>query len=195
MPIVTAPISQLTNGTVATNGALTALDISTVGENATVTTLGAQAVGDGMGGTFYLAAASTRTVESGNVLNTSSTGRWIKVGAFSGVGPTTVSLTGYNETFALLSGFFPVVYTLPISSNVVGKVVTVKAITTGTVTIRCGNATDLIVDNGPSTSVINGGFVAPVASITSTLSGGQAFNFIAPTAGRYYRIDKVGGAI
>lgn len=194
MPIVTAPISTLTNGVVATNGALTALDISTVGENATVTTLGGQAVGDGMGGTFYLAAGSSRTVESGNVLNTSNTGRWIKVGAPSGVGPTMFNLTGYNETFALLSGFGSIIYTLPISSNVVGKMITVKSVTTGTVTIRCGNATDSIVDNGPSTSIVSGGFIAPVASVTSTLSGGQVFNFIAPTAGRYYRIDKLGGA-
>lgn len=194
MPII-VPISVLPQGTVATNVALAAVNVSTVGENAAVTTLGNQFVGDGGGRTFYFAAGSSRTIESGNVIGTPTTGRWIAADAFSGVGPTTTSLTGYNETFALLSGFFPVVYTLPPSANVVGRMVTVKTATTGTVTIRCGNATDVIVDNGPSTSIINGGFVAPVASVTSTLTGGQSFNFIAPSVGRFYRIDKVAGAI
>lgn len=190
MPIVSSPISTLTNGVVATNGALTALDISTVGENAVVTTLGGAAVGDGLGGTFYLAAGSARTVESGNVLSTSSTGRWIKADAFSGVGPMTASLTGYSETFALLSGFVPVVYTLPPIANIgLGKIVTVKCLTTGTVNIRCGNATDLIVDNSATSPV------APVSVVTSTLTGGQAFNFLAGQPNRYFRIDKVGGAI
>jgi len=190
MPIVTAPISVLTNGVVSTNGALTALDVSTVGENATVTTLGGATVGDRLGRTFYFAAGSSRTVDSGaGVLSTSSTGRWIAVDAFSGVGPTTASLTGYNETFALLSGFAPVVYTLPISSNVIGKLITVKTCTTGTVNIRCGNATDQIVDNGAASPV------APVAVVTSTLTGGQVFNFVAPFAGRFYRTDKVDGAL
>lgn len=179
------PISTLPNGTVPTNTALALVDVSTVGENASVTTLGNTAVGDGGGSTFFFQAGSARTADALNVVSTPTTGRWISTSAFSGVGPVTTALTGYNETFAILSGFVPVTYTLPLSSNVLGKVITVKCVTTGTATIRCNTPGDLIVDNNGLSAA------TAVASLTTTLTGGQAFNFIAPYAGRFFRIDKV----
>lgn len=186
----TYPISTQPNGFVTTNTALAAISVATLTENAVATTLGGTAVGDGLGGTFFFKAGSSRTSDSVNVLATPTTGRWEKMNGFSGVGPTTSSLTGYAETFALLSGFAALTYTLPPTANVLNKIVTVKCLTTGTVNIRCGNATDLIVNDG-----LGAAFTAPVAVVTSTLTGGQAFNFLAGAGNRYYRIDKVGGAI
>lgn len=185
MPIISVPISQQPLGAVSTNAALAAIDVSTVSENAVVSTLGNVAVGDGGGSVFYFQAASARAADGLNVVATPTTGRWINAYGLSGVGPTTTSLTGYNETFAILSGFAPVTYTLPLSTNTLGKVVTVKGITTGTINIRCGDKYDLIVDNNGLSAA------TAVAQLTSTLTGGQAFNFIAPFSGRYFRIDKV----
>ncbi len=184
-----SPISQLTNGVISTNAALSLVDVSTVGENATVQTLGRLAPNDGGGGVFYFQAGSTATGDSQNVLATPTTGRWVAaLQGFSGVGPVTASLTGYAETFVLLSGFAPLTYTLPVVANMIGKQVMVKVATTGTVTIRCGNTTDLIVNAGVSAAA------AVSSSVTSTLTGGATYNFLA-YGSRWYELDKPWGLI
>lgn len=183
------PISQLPNGVVASTAALAAISVATLGENAVVQTLGRAAPNDGGAGVYYFSAGSSATVDSINVVTTPTTGRWIAaLPNFSGVGPVTASLTGYAETFVLLSGFAPVTYTLPVSTNMQGKMVTVKALTTGTATIRCGNATDLIVNAGPTAAS------SVVASIATTLTGGSVFNFQAYGA-RWYMLDRVQPAV
>ena len=184
------PISQLPNGVVASNVALTAIDVSTLGENAVVQTLGRATPNDGGAGLFYFSAGSSATVDNINVLSTSNTGRWIAARlGFSGVGPITTNFTGHAETFVLLSGLATAVtYTLPPTTNMVGKRVTIKSVTTGTVNIRCATAAELIVDNGVSAA-------ATVAAIsTSTLTGGATWNFI-PYGGRWYVVDKPWGAV
>ncbi len=186
MPLI-VPIAQLPNGTVATNAALAAISVVSLSENAVVETLGTSAPNDGGANAFYFQAGSTATVDGINVLGTPTTGRWIAaLPAFSGVGPITTSFTGIAETFVLLSGFAPVVYTLPPTANMIGKSVLVKGLTTGTVTVRCGNATDLIVSAGVSAAA------AVVSSVTSTLTGGATFNFQAYGA-RWYQLDKPWG--
>lgn len=183
------PISTLPNGAIASNTSLAAVDVSTVTENAVVQTLGRVTPNDGGARVFFFNAASTATVDGINVLGTPTTGRWIAATqGFSGVGPVTSSLTGYAESFVLLSGFAPLTYTLPISTNMVGRHVFVKTATTGTVTIRCGNSTDLIVNAGVSAAA------AVVTSVTSTLTGGAAFDFVS-FGGRWYETDKPWGLI
>lgn len=191
MPIVTNPVSTQPNGTVLTNAALSAISVATTIENTVVQTLGGTAVGDGNAGLFFFTAASTRPIDNVTVLGTPTTGRWIAAingEAVSGVGPITTSLTGYSETFVLLSGFAPLVYALPPSINVIGETVTIRTQTTGTVTIRGGNATDLIFETS-KTSPVNS-----VSSLTATLTGGYVFNLRA-VSGAYYRTDYVGGGI
>jgi len=167
MPLI-IPISQLPQGTVATNDALTAISVATLSENASVRTLGRNAVNDGGASTFYFDAASSATVDGNNVLATPTTGRWISaLPSFSGLGPITADYTGRAENLVIASGFVPVTYTLPPLANMIGKDVTTITATTGTFTVRCANATDLIMHGG-----------LPVASVVTTLTGGQAFNFI-----------------
>lgn len=190
MPIVTSPTAQIPNGAVSTNTALSAISVATVNENAVVQTLGGTAVGDGLGGLYYFAAGSSRAIDNVTTLGTPTTGRWIGAhssNSFSGVGPVTTSLTGYAETFALLSGFAPVVYALPPSTSVLGKMVTVRTQTTGTVTIRT-NGSDLLYETSKTSPVLS------VTSLTSTLTGGYVWNFRA-LSGAYYRMDYVAGAI
>ena len=179
MPTSTYPIAQLPNGIVATNDALAAIDVSTLTENVVVQTLGRNAVNDGGAGTFYFAAGSSATVDNQYVVTTPSTGRWLAATNFSGVGPVTSSLTGYRETFAILSGFAPVVYTLPPVASVGNKAVTVITATTGTATIRTATPTEFIYGG-------NGG--AATASVVTTLTGNQSFTF-QPYGNNYYRID------
>lgn len=189
MPIVTNPVSTQPNGTVLTNAVLSAISVATTIENTVVQTLGGTAVGDGNAGLFYFTAASARPIDNVTVLGTPTTGRWIAANTSnvsSGVGPTTISLTGYSETFVLLSGFAPLVYALPPTTNVIGETVTIRTQTTGTVTIRAGNATDLIFDSS-KTSPVNS-----VASLVATLTGGFVFNLRAQS-GAYYRLDTPWG--
>ncbi len=180
------PIGFLPNGFQPTVAALSGVNVSTVSENSVVTTLGGVTPGDGLGSTYYFQAASVQAADGIRVIGTSTTGRWLGLNgaaSFSGVGPLTASQTGFSETFILVSGFAPVVYTLPPTQNVLYKQIVVKTLTTGTVTIRTANATDLIVDTSPTSPV------APVASLTTTLTGGMSFDFIAYPS-RFYRIDK-----
>ncbi len=186
---VIQPISQLPAGTVATNALLAAINVSTLSENAVVETLGTNTPNDGGANAFFFQAGSTATVDGINVVGTTTTGRWIAaLPAFSGVGPLTTSFTGIAETFVLLSGFAPVVYTLPPTANMQGKTVTIKTATTGTATIRCGNAVDLIMGAGVSAAA------EVVSSITSTLTGGATFNFQA-YGQRYYSLDRPWGLV
>ncbi len=183
------PISQLPNGLVASNAALSAISVATLGENAVVQTLGLSTPNDGGAGAFFFAAGSTATGDGINVLTTPTTGRWIAaLPTFSGVGPLTTSFTGIAETFVLASGFAPIVYTLPPTANMQGKQVHVKTLTTGTLTVRCANANDLIVNAGVSQAAAVG------ASIATTLTGGAAFNFQAYGA-RWYSLDRPNGLI
>ncbi len=189
MPIVTMPISQQPNGVVASNAALSAISVASLTENAVVQTLGTSVPNDGGANAYYFAAGSSATVDGINVLSTPTTGRWIAaLPGFSGVGPLTTSFTGIAETFVLASGFAPIIYTLPPTANMQGKQVHVKTLTTGTLTIRCGNATDLIVNAGVSQAAAVG------ASVGSTLTGGAAFNFQAYGA-RWYVLDRPIGLI
>ncbi len=190
MPIVTNPVSTQPNGTVLTNAALSAISVATTTENTVVQTLGGTTVGDGDGGLFYFVGGSTRPIDNVNVLGTTTTGRWIaasNTAAFSGVGPLTTSMTGIAETFVLLSGFAPVVYTLPPSTNILGETITIRTQTTGTATIRTtGN--DLLFYTSKTNPVLS------VASLTSTLTGGYVWNFKA-TSGAYYGVDQFNGAL
>lgn len=189
MPIITVPIAQLPQGVIGTNAALSAISVATVSENATCHTLGGNAVGDGNAGLYFFVAGSSRPIDNVTVLGTPTTGRWIAANTSnvsSGVGPTTTSLTGYSETFVLLSGFAPVVYTLPPTVNVIGETVTIRTQTTGTVTIRAGNATDLIFDSSKTSPVTS------VTSLVATLTGGFVFNLRAQS-GAYYRLDTPWG--
>ncbi len=184
MPIVLNPVSTQPNGVILTNAALAALSVATTTENTVVQTLGGAAVGDGNAGLFYFVAASTRPVDNVNVLGTPTTGRWVaasNANTFSGIGPLTTSQTGVAETFVLLSGFAPVVYTLPPSVNVLGEIVTIRTQTTGTATIRT-SGTDLLYVAGASNASV------AVTSSASTLTGGYVWNFRA-TSGAYYRVD------
>ncbi len=187
---IIVPISQLNNGVVASNSALASISVATLGENAVVQTLGRVSPNDGGAGVYYFSAGSSATVDSINVVSTPTTGRWIAaLPGFSGVGPIQSSLTGHAETFVLVSGLAtPITYTLPVTTNMQGKTVTVKSVTTGTVNIRCGNATDLIVNAGVSAAASVG------ASVAATLTGGAVFNFLAYGA-RWYECDKPFGAI
>ncbi len=183
MPIVSNPVSTQPNGVMLTNAALAALSVATTTENTVVQTLGGTAVGDGDGGLFYFVAGSTRPIDNVTVVGTSTTGRWISASntaAFSGVGPLTTSMTGIAETFVLLSGFAPVVYTLPPSVNILGETITIRTQTTGTATIRTSG--DLLYAAGASNAAV------AVTSLASTLTGGYVWNFKA-TSGAYYRID------
>lgn len=187
----TGPISALPNGYVATNTALSQISVDAVTENMVSTTLGGTVVGDGNGGTYYFQAASTRPIDNSIVLGTPTTGRWICIdqsSIASGVGPVSSSLTGYAETFVVLSGFAPLTYALPPSVNVIGELVTVKTVTTGTVTLRPGLATDVIFNHGPNNSSV------AVSSLTSTLTGGYAWNFRV-FSGAYYRVDTPFGTV
>jgi hypothetical protein len=183
------PISALPNGAVATNAALAAISVATLGENAVVRTLGTNTPNDGGANLYYFSASSTATVDNINVLSTPTTGRWIAaLPSFSGVGPLTSNFTGIAENFVLLSGFAPVIYTLPPTANMQGKTVTIKTATTGTATIRCANAADLIVNAGATAASSVG------VSVASTLTGGMTFNFLAYGA-RWYSTDHAFGAI
>ncbi len=190
MPIVLNPVATQPNGVMLTNAALSAVSVATTTENTVVQTLGGTAVGDGDGGLFYFVGGSTRPIDNVTVLGTSTTGRWISANntqAFSGVGPLTASMTGIAETFVLLSGFAPIVYTLPPSTNILGETITIRTQTTGTVTIRTtGN--DLLFYTSKTSPVLS------VASLTSTLTGGYVWNFRA-TSGAYYNTDYVAGAL
>ncbi len=184
MPIVTNPVSTQPNGVMLTNAALAALSVATTTENTVVQTLGGVAVGDGNAGLYYFVAASTRPIDNVTVLGTPTTGRWvaaINAETTSGIGPITASQTGIAETFVLMSGFAPLVYTLPPSVNVIGETVTIRTQTTGTVTIRTSG--DLLFDSSKTSPVLS------VASVTATLTGGFVFNFRA-ASGAYYRIDS-----
>lgn len=191
MPIVTSPIAQLPYGAVGTNSILSAISVATVSENAIVTTLGGQTIGDGNGGIYYFKAGSAASIDNESVLGTPTTGRWISADTYttaSGVGPVTTSLTGYSETFVLLSGFAPLTYALPPSTNIIGEEMTIRTQTTGTVTIRPGNATDLIFDSSKTSPVLS------VGSLTSTLTGGYVWNFRV-SSGAFYRVDTPWGAM
>ncbi len=184
MPIVTNPIATQPNGVMLTNAALSALSVATTTELSVVQTLGGNTVGDGNAALFYFQAASTRPIDGVTVLGTPTTGRWIaatNATSFSGIGPLTTSQSGIAETFVLLSGFAPIVYTLPPSINVIGETVTVRTQTTGTATIRTtGN--DLLYAASSTNAAV------AVTSLASTLTGGYVWNFRA-TSGAYYRID------
>lgn len=185
MPIVTNAISTQPNGVVTTNAALAALSVASTTENSVVQTLGGTAVGDGNAGLFYFVAGSSRPIDNVTCVGTPTTGRWISASTAtlnSGVGPVTSSLTGYSETFVLLSGFAPLVYALPPSVNLIGETITIRTQTTGTATIRAGNATDLIYAASSTNAAV------AVTTLASTLTGGYVWNLRA-TSGAYYRID------
>lgn len=184
----TYPISTQPAGVVATNAALAAISVVTLTENAVVQTLGANTPNDGGAGIYFFQAGSSATVDNINVIGTPTTGRWIAaLPMFSGVGPLTSSFTGIAETFVLASGFAPVTYTLPPSANMQGKVVTIKAATTGTLNIRTASP-DLIVNAG--TTAAN----SVVSQVASTLTGGSVFAFQA-YGSRWYSLDKPWGLV
>lgn len=182
MPQVNCLISSVPNGTLPTIAALKAVDVSTVRENSTATVLGSTAVGDGGGGNYYYSAATTSPANGRSVIAPdASTGRWLLVHSYSGVASppvTTVTYSGVQETFTVLSGTAAIpsiTYYFPPSTSMLGRQMTIKTISTGTVTLQCTGA-DKIFDT------------SEVTSLTSTLVTGQAWNFI-PVAGRFYRID------
>jgi hypothetical protein len=186
MPIVTNPVSTQPQGAVLTNTALSAISVATTTENTVVQTLGGSTVGDGLGGLYFFQAGSSRAIDNVTCLGTPTTGRWIGAhssNSFSGVGPVTTSLTGYGETFVLLSGFAPLTYALPPSTSVIGKMITIKDMTTGTITVRAANGTDLIYDTSKTSPVLSS------TSLTATLTGGFVFNLRA-TSGAFYRVDN-----
>lgn len=185
MPTI-VPIGFLPNGYQPNVAALSGVNVSTVSENSVVTTLGAITPGDGLGATYFFQAGNTGTADGVRVLGTPTTGRWVGSNgsaSVSGVGPLTASQTGFSETLVLLSGFVPLTYAMPPSQNILYKQITIKTLTTGTVTIRTANASDLILDNSPLSPV------PAVSSVTSTLTGGMSFEFrVYPN--RFYRTDK-----
>lgn len=175
-------ISLVPDGVVPTVAALTAIDVSTVAENATVTALGFNSAGDGGGGTFYFAAGSSAGVNGSDVFATSTTGRWLRSQTFSGVAATPVSAATYSgaqETFVVLSGSAPgftINYYFPPSVSMVGKgELTIKTITTGSVTLWATGA-DQLFDT------------SAVTSLSSSLTTGQTWHFQA-VPGRFYRTD------
>ena len=180
MPIVSVPIAQLPVGVVSTNAELALISVLTLSENAVVRTLGASAINDGGAGVYYFVAGSSATTNGLTVLATPTTGRWIAAApSFSGLGPITASYSGVAESLVIASGFAPVVYTLPvISTSPAGQTVTIVTATTGTITIRPGNGTDLMMNAGAVSS-----------AVTSTLTGGQAFTF-QNFANRWWLLDR-----
>ncbi len=187
MPILN-PVSTQPNGVMLTNAALAAVSVVTTTENTVVQTLGGTSAGDGDGGLFYFVGGSSRPIDGVTCLGTPTTGRWVSASntqTFSGV-TISASMTGIAETFVILSGFAPVVYTLPPSTNILGETITVRTQTTGTATIRT-SGTDLLFYTSKTSPVLS------VASLTSTLTGGYVWNFKA-TSGAYYGIDQFNGA-
>lgn len=174
------PISQLPEGVVSTAAALAAISVATVNENAVVRTLGASAVNDGGAGLYHFNAASSATANGLTVVTTPTTGRWIlSTPSFSGLGPITASYSGVAESLVIASGFAAVTYTLPaLSTSPAGQTVTTITATTGTFNVRTNSASDLIMNAG-----------SPVQVVTSTLTGGQAFNFHA-YANRWWLGDR-----
>ncbi len=182
MPATSALISTVPNGAIPTVAALAAVDVSTVPEGSAVTVLGLNAAGDGGGGTFYFAAASSAGVNAMNSFATNSTGRWLRANTFSGIAQppsTATTYSGSQENLVILSGVFPtftITYTLPTSTSRIGQPeLVVKTLTTGAVTIAAAGA-DKIFDT------------SEVASIVTSLTTGQTFRFQA-VQGRFYRLD------
>jgi len=172
MPANTCLISTVPNGAVPTVTGLQSIDISTVPEGSTVI------VGGDNGGIYTFVAGAV-----GGGFATNSTGRWLPVSNFTGVAipPVTASTySGANESFVVLSGAFPaytITYTLPSAAAFHGKDLTIKTLSTGSVTIQRAGA-DQIWDQGTT----------PVTSLVASLTGGYVWNFTAVT-GRFYRTD------
>ena len=175
-------ISTVNDGTLPTVAALKAVDITTVKEYSTASVLGLSAPGDGGAGSFYFDPESTSPSDGFSAVKpTTSTGCWHRATTFSGKYEPpvkTVTYSGAQESFVILSGTSAIpsiTYYFPPSTSMLGRQLTIKSITTGTVTLQCTGA-DKIFDT------------SDVASLTSTLVTGQAWNFM-PVAGRFYRID------
>lgn len=149
MTAFTNVLSGLPYTAVSTAANLSLQSVAYMTDGTAAQALGTNTVGDGGGGAYVFLAAASGFADGVNTLSTPTTGRWVRGTSFSGIyNPAlTVSATGFNESFVVVSGASnPITYTLPASTSIVGRFIRIKSIGTGQVTFTGGLSTDAFYD-------------------------------------------------